>query len=73
VTRINQIGRPIREPSPADYDDYVDTEDDYRRALPRFAEPVEGDDEPRKPQDRPRWRTYDDGERRRDERRHDDW
>ena len=74
VTKINEIGRPVREPRPADYDDYVDTEDDYRRALPRFAEPVDDADEDRpRREDRPRWRTYDDGERRRDERRTDDW
>ena len=36
VTKLNQIGRPIREPSPADYDDYEHTEDDFRRALPRL-------------------------------------
>jgi hypothetical protein len=73
VTKINQIGRPIREPSPADYDDYEHTEDDFRRALPRFAEPVDDEEDRPRRQDRPRWRTYDDGERRRDERRTDDW
>src|SRR5215203_2045915 len=30
VTKLNQIGRPVHEPSPADYDDYRDSEDEFR-------------------------------------------
>jgi hypothetical protein len=90
VANISNAGRGgVREPRAADYDDYAHTEDDFRRALPRYAEPVDdddrrdrGEDRRRDPGDdrrrdaggdRPRWRQYDNGERRRDERPNRDW
>jgi hypothetical protein len=74
VARASSIGRPpAREPRPADYDDYEHTENDFRRALPNLDRNPGPDHHGDPDEDRPRWRTYDDGERRRDERRDRDW